>query len=368
MYDSSCLLKYTDDVNYMRVVGPGYGINHHTEEDVQKKKLALQQYREMYAHQEQLLSNGTDLDSLERAVGLLPNLRSLDYVHDNHRATLIIDQGSARPPVARSLASVVGCLLRGKATIRDLKIEVDNRIGNQILTLVNEIHRARLLGNDLVGWTRFLPNLTSLSLSVNANKEDYEAGESGLLGTYARLCEQATGLRSLTIFTRDYSWTEEADIGGKFFFIRYLSFPHLVSLTLHGDLHIEPTDLMRFFDRNGSTLRHLQFFQTGLYPGAGSWPEMFNHLRYALTALETIELDFLREKYSLGPNEEESLVFSPDRPHHLGVACRWILGKGDPTVEERKEFENMRAKWHVWGDSEEKSDSEVSGSEGSVSG
>ena len=248
------------------------------------------------------------------------------------------DDGTYYPAfTTRDLVDVLLPLLKGGATIKHLWLSVGNTAEIQTQTVPDKTKKARELPeNDDAVWMNYLSNLRSLKLGFIFGAVDLTESPNPIEKCASFLAE-ATELRALTIQT-DFLWDIEIDIdlAAQSFFIRELTIPKLQTLKLMGGMFIPPDDLLNFLDRHASTLRHLQFEANWLCEGGKTWPEVFDHLRNSLAGLKSMKLARLTEGRTRHRCREVILRDSNHRRRHLDIACRWILGNGEPTEAERK--------------------------------
>ena len=251
------------------------------------------------------------------------------------------------------LARVLTHLLKGGATIRDLRISLGADLQAQVQNLLDVIEQGKVSAVDsprgLAVWKSFMPNLRNLELNHVSSIDDVDADSEATFQVVSRLLAEVTELRSLTIdpgfLWEDFIWDPSLTV-----LANNLLFPYLHTLIVVGQGSIPPQILLRFLDRHSSNLRHLHFEHACLasFRCKKTWPDIFDHLRNSLPALESVNLHYLQDYYAWhrqadGPNTDCAY-----RRRHLDIACRWILGNDEATDEEREDFEDVRANWSNW--------------------
>lgn len=345
-------------------------------DDSPEKTQALNEYRVLLAEQRDTIDQNVDLKCLERAGQLLPKVRSIRYSDWKHthcwyvayEEQLLQDMplpilpcNNWSPPqmfsvpaaiAVRPLSSVLESLLSGKAIISKVEIAIGCRPENEILSVVKKADKAKLTIDGSCVWTRLMANLTSLDLFFGLTNADNKTGNTNPLKVYARLIAQATNLRTLRVFIKGSVWWQmgphyrlESVKAVRQIFLSQISLPRLENLSLEGGFYIQPRDLYQLLDRHAATLHSLHLVETCLLGAQATWPDIFDHLRNTLTSLKCIKLNYLYQHDEATELLRAWSLACPRQRLHLDTACRWMLGNGEATNEEREAFEDVRENW-----------------------
>ena len=77
-----------------------------------------------------------------------------------------------------------------------------------------------------------------------------------------------------------------------------------------------------------------------------------------MAALNSIELKLLGKTDYVKHGECDRTLDSAYRRRHLAIAGGWILGDGEPTDQEREDFEDLEKNWHNWEEMQKSCESE----------
>ena len=272
---------------------------------------ALEHYRTMMVEQHSIIVRREDLLCLEHAGKVLPKLQSICYTDWHHIEALGSDWYSERGPlsldllpmtcppfyndshlntraavVTRPLSSVLQYVLRGGATISNLKIDIGGRPEFQVLAVLNKNKKRNLMAN-----------ITSLDLSFGASAADSKEGASNPVKVYSRMLAQTNDLRFLRLHTTNSIW----DLGGPYqnsdsvdainsYLLPKISLQCLHTLELEGGFYVTPDILMHLLDRHAATLRQLRLYYICLVGEDATWLEVFHRMRNTLKGIKSIKI------------------------------------------------------------------------------
>ena len=327
---------------------------------------ALEHHQTMVVAQQTIIEQEEDLRCLEHAGRLLPKLQSICYTDWHQICAMTSDWYSERGPlswdlipmacppsfnerllitrpavVTRPLSSVLQYVLRGGATIVNLKIDVGGRPEFQVLALLNKNKELNLM-----------PNITRLDLSFGASAADSKLGTSNPLKVYSRLLAHTNDLRVLRLNIINSIWR----LGGpsqnkdsvdaiKSYLLPKISLQHLHTLELDGEFYVTPDILLHLLDRHAATLQHLRLYNTCLERENATWPEVFCRMRDTLKVVKSIDMNYLYDLSDEGEFRGWSLDYCIPRTLIQWYCRIWIVSNGELDDKALKFLELSRDLW-----------------------
>ncbi|KAI6512568.1 hypothetical protein MCOR10_009743 [Pyricularia oryzae] len=281
---------------------------------------AWERYRQIEALRKSATPFDAQVDLLSEAFSRLPNLQDVRVTFNKTTPDAELLSCALGLPINRKLDRKQACsnlnaLISAASQAHVSSLEID-RLPMELFKVPQ--HRQHWFRNS----PAVLANLTRLDVIVDPSEVMLPSAKFRAINGFGHFLQFATNLEQLSLGFHNFAspqykfaiWFQEL-VGSSF------AFKKLTDLKLEG-LSCDESDLRRFLERHGSTLKRLRLggdwaskpggpVVGGIQLGRGTFRSLFTSLQNRLPHLERVHLSGHFECGMLDPNSHEKYIFNP---------------------------------------------------------